>query len=139
MSNNSGGISQSNSGSVLGGMQAAVGNCNKQVMSTEMSPVLNVPAQFEVVEFLEKIECILRDAELPEVAKSKAVKYIEAAKIEAEESEPDKQLIFKNLERVTKNLGELDKTLDVSKRISEKIIPFIRLISSWLGMTIGFF
>lgn len=137
MSKNPGGISQSNSGSMAGGMQAAIGNHNKQAMSTETASVSNIPTQAEVVDLLAQIERIIRDAELPEVATSKATKYIEAAKVEAGESEPDKQLISKNLERVTKNLEEVDKTVDVSKRIGEKVVPLVIRIASWLGMAIG--
>ena len=137
MSNNPGGITQSSSGSMGGGMQAAIGNDNKQVMSAETSSDSNSPTQAEVVELLAQIERIIRDAELPEVAISKAIKYIEAAKIEAEESEPDKQLISKNLERVTKNLEEVDKTVDASNRIFEKVVPLMMRIGSWIGMAIG--
>lgn len=137
VSNNPGGISQSNSGSMTGGMQAAIGNYNKQRMNAETSSASNTPTQAEVVELLAQIERIIQDAELPEVATNKATKYIEVAKIEAEESEPDKQLISKNLERVTKKLEEVDKTVDTSKRIFEKVVPLVMRISSWIDMAIG--
>ena len=137
MSNNPGGISQSNSGSMSGGMQAVIGNYNKQGMNAETSSASNTPNQAEVVELLAQIGRIIRDAELPEVAMSKSAKYVEAAKAEAEESEPDKQLISKNLERVTKNLEEVDKTVDTSKRIFEKVLPLVIRISTWLGIAAG--
>lgn len=132
MSSNPGGISQSNSGSMSGGMQAAIGNHNKQTMSNEDSAP-NIPTQAEVVELLAQIEQLIQSAELPEAVKEKAKKYVETAKIEAEEKEPDKQLISRNLERVTKNLEEADKTVDASKRIFEKIVPLVVRIVSWLG------
>lgn len=132
MSSNPGGISQSNSGSMSGGMQAAIGNHNKQTMSNEDSAP-NIPTQAEVVELLAQIEQLIQSAELPEAVKEKAKKYVETAKIEAEEKEPDKQLISRNLERVTKNLKEADKTVDASKRIFEKIVPLVVRIVSWLG------
>ena len=128
MSSNPGGISQSNSGSMSGGMQAAIGNHNKQTMSNEDSAP-NIPTQAEVVELLAQIEQLIQSAELPEAVKEKAKKYVETAKIEAEEKEPDKQLISRNLERVTKNLEEADKTVDASKRIFEKIVPLVQ----WSG------
>jgi len=137
MSNNPGGISQSSSGSMGGGMQAAIGNDNKQVMSAETSSDSNSPTQAEVIELLVQIEHIIRDAKLPEVATNKAIKYIEAAKIEAEESEPDKQLISKNLERVTKNLEEVDKTVDASNRIYEKVVPLVMRIGKWIWTALG--
>jgi len=132
VSSNPGGISQSNSGSMSGGMQAAIGNHNKQTMSNEDSAP-NIPTQAEVVELLAQIEQLIQSAELPEAVKEKAKKYVETAKIEAEEKEPDKQLISRNLERVTKNLKEADKTVDASKRIFEKIVPLVVRIVSWLG------
>lgn len=137
MSNNPGGISQSNSGSMSGGMQAAIGNHNKQVMSNEVSATSSTPTQAEVIDLLTQIEQIIQQAQLPEAAKEKAAKYVETAKVEAEEAEPDKQLISKNLERVTKNLEEVDKTVDTSKRIFEKVIPLVIKIASWLGTAAG--
>jgi uncharacterized caspase-like protein len=137
VSNNPGGISQSNSGSMLGGMQAAIGNDNKQAMSTKASDASNVPTQAEVVELLAQIEHLIRNAELPEAVKGKTTKYIEAAKVEAEEAEPDKKLISKNLERVTKNLEEVDKTVDTSKKIFEKVVPLVMKVASWLGIAAG--
>ncbi|MCY7272746.1 MAG: hypothetical protein LH702_03095 [Phormidesmis sp. CAN_BIN44] len=113
-------------------MQAAIGNHNKQTMSAEGSSP-NIPTQTEVVELLAQLEQLIQSAELPEAVKEKAKKYVETAKIEAEEKEPDKQLISRNLERVTKNLEEADKTVDASKRIFEKIVPLVVRIVSWLG------
>lgn len=137
MSSNPGGISQSNSGSMAGGMQAAVGNYNNQAMSTEASTTSSTPTQAEVIGLLAQIEQLIRNAELPESVQEKTTKYLETAKIEAEETEPDKQLIAKNLERVTKNLEEVDKTVDTSKRIFEKVVPLVTKITSWLGMAVG--
>jgi hypothetical protein len=81
---------QSKSGAMAGGMQASIGNHNKQIMSAETSSASNIPTQAEVVELLAQIECLVRDAELSKVATRKAAKYIEAAKIKAEKSVPDK-------------------------------------------------
>ncbi|MFM6206211.1 hypothetical protein [Planktothrix sp.] len=136
MSNNPGGISQSNSGSMSGVMQAAIGN-NKQAINSEGSSTSNVLNQAEVVELLTQIGQMIRNAELPGEVKEKATKYVEAAKAEAEEPEPDKQLISKNLERVTKNLEEVDKTVDTSKRIFEKVFPSLVKIAGWLGTEAG--
>ncbi|HEY9874134.1 MAG TPA: hypothetical protein V6D12_11895 [Candidatus Obscuribacterales bacterium] len=137
MSNNPGGISQSNSGPMSGGMQAAIGNNNKQGMSTEGSSASNVPTQAEAIDLLAQIEQMIRSAELPEPAKEKTTKYIEAAKVEAEEEKPNKHLISQNLERVTKNLEEVDKTVDTSKRIFEKVVPLVVKVAGWLGTAAG--
>lgn len=137
MSNHPGSISQSNSGSMSGGMQAAIGNHNKQTMSNESFSVLNIPTKAEVIELLAQIEKTIENADLPEAVKGKVTKYVETARVEAEEEKPDKQLISKNLERVTKNLEEVDKTVDASKRIFEKVAPFLIKVASWLGTAAG--
>lgn len=137
MSSNPGGISQSNSGYMFGGMQAAFGNNNVQTLSSGVDVVSDIPAQAELVQVLEQVDKIIRNSELSEVVKAKAIKYIETAKIEAEEEEPDKQLISKNIERVAKNLEEVDKTVDAGKRIFEKIIPLLKRIVSLLGAAAG--
>jgi uncharacterized membrane protein len=120
-----------------GGMQATTGNYNNQAMRNEGSSASNVLTQAEVVELLAEIEQMIRNAELPGAVKEKATKYVEAAKVEAEEEEPDKQLISKNLERVTKNLEEVDKTVDTSKRIFEKVVPLVVKVAGWLGTAAG--
>lgn len=122
---------------MAGGMQAAIGNNNQQVIGAETSATSTTPSQMEVFELLTKIEHILQETNLPEATVRKTAKYLEAAKIEAEESEPDKQLISKNLERVTKNIEEVDKTVDASKRILDKVIPLVNRIAIWIGVAIG--
>ena len=86
MSSNPDGISQSNSGSMSGGMQAVIGDHNKQTMSNEESYASNISTQTEVVELLAQIEQLIQSAQLPEAAKEKAKKYLETAKINT----PDK-------------------------------------------------
>lgn len=133
MSNNPDGITQSNSGSMSGGMQAAIGNQNKQTMSSEGASSSDMPTQAEIVELLVQIQQIIQQSELPEIAKGKIAKYVETAKVEAEEKEPDKQLVSKNLERVTKSLEEIDKTVDTSKRVFGKVVPLLVKVASWIG------
>lgn len=120
-----------------GGMQATTGNYNNQAMRNEGSSVANALTQAEVVELLGQIEQTIRNAELPGAVKEEATRYVEAAKAEAEEEEPDKQFISKKLERVTKNLEEVDKTVDTSKRIFEKVVPLVVKVAGWLGAAAG--
>ncbi|WP_348230319.1 hypothetical protein [Trichocoleus desertorum] len=118
-------------------MQAAIGNYNKQTMSNERSPALNVPTQAEVVELLAQIKQLISNSDLPGAVKEKATKHVEAANVEVEEEEPDKQLISKHLERVTKTIEEVDKTVDTSKRIFEKVVPLVVKVAGWLGTAAG--
>ena len=135
MANSSGGISQTNSGSMAGGMQAAIGNNN--VMNNEGISSLHVPTKVEVVNLLTQIEQLIQNSDISHIEKTKSQKYLDSAKTEVEEREPDKELVSKNLERVAKNLETVDKTLDTSKKIFEKSIPLIKKIAIWLGAAAG--
>ncbi len=134
MSNNSGKISQSNSGGGI--QQAAIGTSINQSINNQISAGDKL-TQSEVIEILSNIEKMILGSELPEEVKQKTAKYAELAKIEASEHEPDKQLISKNLERVTKNLEEVDKTVDTGKRIFEKVFALVTKVSAWLFTPIG--
>ncbi|NEP76453.1 hypothetical protein [Okeania sp. SIO2G5] len=136
MTKRPGSITQSNSGSMSGGLQAAIGSNNSQVMNSTGSTKSNELSQAEAVEVLEQIKVLISNSVIPEVAKGKAATYVEAAKIEAEEANPDKQLISRNLERVTKNLEEVDKTVDAGKSILSKIIPLTLKLATWLGAAV---
>ena len=135
MANSSGGISQTNSGSMAGGMQAAIGNNN--VMNNDVTYSLPVPTKAEVVNLLTQIEQLIQNSDISDIEKTKSKKYLDTAKTEIEEKEPDKELVSKNLERVAKNLETVDKTLDTSKKIFEKSIPLIKKIAIWLGAAAG--
>lgn len=135
MANSSGGISQTNSGSMAGGMQAAIGNNN--VINNEGKSSLSVPTQSEVVNLLTQIEQLIQNSNISDIEKAKSQKYLNSAKTEVEEKEPDKELVSKNLERVAKNLETVDKTLDTSKKIFEKAVPLIKKIAIWLGAAAG--
>jgi len=137
MANGSGRISQSNSGFMSGGMQAATGNNNYQVMKNEGSSSLNVPTQSEVVDLLIQIEKLIQDSRLDETDKNKIQIYLAPAKAQADEKQPNKSLISSNLEQLTKNLQELDKTADAGKQVFEKAVPLIKKIAIWLGTTAG--
>lgn len=119
-----------------GGMQSAIGSNNSQVMNSTGSTKSNELSQAEAVEILEQIKVLINNSLIPEMAKGKAATYVEAAKIEAEEENPDKQLISRNLERVTKNLEEVDKTVDAGKSILSKVIPLTLKLAAWLGSVV---
>lgn len=67
MTHNPGGISQSNTGSMGGGQQGAIGNNNSQAMTSQTdAPAGQQLTQQEVIEKLAQIEDLIRrSAELP--------------------------------------------------------------------------
>ena len=68
--NKPGSISQSNSGFMTGGMQAAIGNNNNQAMSSQGSAVSS-SQQDDIVEILAEIERMIHESEIPEKVKGK--------------------------------------------------------------------
>lgn len=137
--NNPGSISQSNSGSMTGGMQAVIGNNNNQAMSSQGSAVSS-SQQDDIVKILTEIERVIHNSEIPERVKEKNLSYIKAAKSEISEEEPDRQILSKHLERVSKSVAEVDKTMDSSVRITEKVSILVAKISTLLtAMNPGLF
>lgn len=129
-------ISQSNTGSMSGGQQASIGNNNQQTMTTAHSTA-PMPSQAEVLQLLAELESLVQAAELPTAEKDKATKYLGAAQAEAEEDEPEKGLIAKNLERATKTLKSADEAVGAGVSIFEKVAPIVRKIAPWLGAAAG--
>lgn len=138
MNNYPGGIHQANSGFMSGGMQAAVGNNNTQVTANDASSSEMI-TQSEVAELILQIKQAIQALDIPDSAKENSIKCLDIAKLEAEEEEPDKEFVSKNLERVVKNITSLEKTLDSSQRIMTIISPLLIKIASWLGTAAGSF
>lgn len=141
MSDNPGGISQSNTGSMSGGMQASHGNNNQQIMRTSLAaPDEKQLTQQEVIQMLAQIEQLVEDdPELPEVDKEKSLKYLGAAKEEAQANEPDKHLAAGNLKRVTDTLKTASETVASSKSLWENVKPILVQLPGWLGVAKSFF
>jgi len=118
---------------MFGGMQAAIGDNNQQIAGYQEAP--DEPTQAEVVELLKQIEQIVQSAQLPEGVQEKITKYIETAKLEAAEDEPDKELVSRSLERFTKHLEEVDKSLESGQQILKKVFPLLTKMAGWLGET----
>jgi hypothetical protein len=92
MSSQSGGISQSNTGSMSGGMQASIGDNTQQVMHSQTSQPQGLSKE-EVRELLDQLKEIVRDSLMPESFKKKAESRLESVIHEVEEEETDKQLV----------------------------------------------
>lgn len=142
MTNNPGGISQNVSGgNVYGGMQAAQGENNLQSMETNV--VASGEKQLtkeDVIRILAQLEQLVgTNPELPEAAKEKSLKYLGAAKEEAQTTEPDKQLAAGNLKRMAETLKTTSETVASTKSLWENVKPVLKELPSWLGVAKSFF
>ncbi|MBW4635680.1 MAG: hypothetical protein KME30_28510 [Iphinoe sp. HA4291-MV1] len=139
----SGGISQNISGGQMyGGMQAAQGNYNQQSMDTNVTPSANEKqlTQEEVIQLLAKIEQLIQSAsELPEATKEKSLRYLGAAKEEAQSEEADKQLAAGNLKRMTETLKIANETVASTSSLWKNIQPILIQLPAWLGVASHFF
>lgn len=134
MTNNPGGISQSNSGSMGGGQQGVIGNNNQQTMTTSGSTSTDEQLTTEqVVEMISEIERMIDSTELPEDTKEEAIMYLGAAKKTAEKKEPNKERVKINLEGMAETLEKASKTVDAGNTLWEKAKPILAKLATWLG------
>jgi hypothetical protein len=76
---------------------------------------------------------LIRASALPEQDKSKLLPRLEAAQIEAAESEPDKATIAGNLQRVTDATKSVKSLYDDLKPLVDQIIPWLSSTGVGLG------
>ncbi|MBH8555518.1 hypothetical protein I8751_24875 [Nostocaceae cyanobacterium CENA357] len=139
MSNNPSGISQSNTGQMAGGMQAAIGNNNQQLMQAQTIPAQKALTQEDVLRLLGEIQQLLQRSTLPEEIKQKASTRLEAAVDEVQQKEPDKKLAAGNLKRMAETLEDASKTLSAGKGLVEKVQPILGQLLGWLNVAKSFF
>lgn len=122
----------------IGGMAGQDMNVSQkqQIGTSEPSKPLT---QADVVELIAQLEELFRGSGLPEVQTVKAIKYLEAAKEEAQEKKPDKDFAANNLQRATKVLKEAGETVEAGTGLWEKVQPIITKLLPWLGVGAGFF
>ena len=133
MSDNPGSISQSNTGSMGGGMQAAIGNNNQQVMSAQTAPAEEQLTKDDVIKLIADLEEEIASSKLSDKDKNSINTYLAPVKEELKEQEPDKELIQSSLENATKKMNKLSQTLDAAKKLWDKAQPIISKVAPWFG------
>ncbi|WGV23775.1 hypothetical protein [Halotia branconii] len=139
MSSNPSGISQFNTGQMSGGMQAAIGNNNQQLMQAQTVPAQKALTQEDVLRLLSEIQQLLQSSSLPEDIKQKASNRLGAAVDEVQQKEPDKKLAAGNLKRMAETLEDASKTLSAGKGLVEKVQPILGQLLGWLNVAKSFF
>jgi hypothetical protein len=92
-----------------------------------------------ILDALKQLSDLIQTAPVPESVKQTANQYLEAAKAEVQQQQPDKELIAKSLNRMTETLDAADKTVDSGKRFWKLIKPLLVKIATWLGAAAGKF
>ena len=92
----------------------------------------------KVVEMLAHLEERIQSLTvLSETDREKSVKRLEAAKVEAQESEPDKDSIANSLKRVNNTLKEAGKTTTEAKELVNELFPTVKKVAGYLGYAVG--
>lgn len=137
-SKESGGISITNPGSIGGGINAAIGDNNKQEQNVNSAKPTEEEqlSQADVITQIAKIEEIINTSALPEETKKDITSYLSAAKTAINQDKPKKNLALPNLQEVSTTLDSVGTTLDSGKNIWEKVKPILVPIFTWLGSSL---
>ncbi len=92
----------------------------------------------DVLELMVRLEAILMNSEFSEEHKERIAKHLEVAKVEVEETEPDKEYVAKSLQKVTNVLKDASETVDASKSLWETTKPIMKRLLPWLKVVPGF-
>ena len=135
MTNNFGGISQSNTGSMGGGQQAATGNHNKQTMSNQADTSAGEQlSQQQVLQLLTELKQSINESEIPVEIKEEATTYLSAARKAIEKEEPNKERAKINLEGVAEELEKASKVAGTGITLFTKVKPILLKVVGWLGV-----
>ena len=139
MTNDPGRIYQNvSSGNMYGGMQAMQGNNNQPTMETHT--VTSDGEQLnkeDVIQMLAHIEeLVTKHPELSEAEKQQSLQYLRAAKVEANEPEPDKEFLCKSLQKGTRLLEATNDASESAKTLWETTKPILSKLAFWLGTSI---
>jgi hypothetical protein len=109
------------------------GNVNQELSNTQGEAEKQLtPA--EVVELIAQIETLFRDSDLPEAQKEKALKYLDSAKEEAQETEPNKNIAVTSFQRASKVLKDTNEAFGAGQGLLEKLKPLAETLAPWFGI-----
>ncbi len=105
-----------------------------QISHTLPAEVDEVQTAVDVVHILEEIESFMRTSVLGEADLKRYLNYLEAARVELSQEEPDKKLVAVNLDSFGEKIKKLDDTLNSTEKILNIIQPVLKKLTPWLGV-----
>jgi uncharacterized protein YjbI with pentapeptide repeats len=138
VTNNPGGISQSNSGSMGGGMQANIGDSNRQDMSIQAAAAEGENlTQPEVINLLAELEQTIGGSDIPDEIKEEATTYLKAAKKAIEKENPNKERAKINHEAVIQALEKGREVAEAGTALLQQVRPILVKVLPWFGLALG--
>ncbi|AOY82997.1 MULTISPECIES: hypothetical protein [Moorena] len=136
MTNNPGGISQFNTGSMGVGQQAATDGSsqNQQITSIqEPGSVGEQVTQQDMLQMLAQLDQMVSSAEIPAEIKEEVATYLSAARKAVEKEKPNKERVKINLEGVAEELKEASNDTEAGANLFKKVKPILGKVVDWLG------
>jgi hypothetical protein len=95
--------------------------------------------QEEITELLTELVAVFRQSGLAQAQVEKALIRLESAREEVIESEPDKELIAKSIQRALRTIQENSVSGEQEAEVLREIRPILRQLSRWLGVSSKYF
>lgn len=134
--------SQSTSGVTATGGQVQVGQAGEdlsQTQSGQMATQQQGLTGTEVLALLDQLRGAIDGAAITPEQKQKLFSYLQSARQEATEPEPDKELIGQNLKRVGETMKTLKDTTEAGKSLWQTGKEVLKAIAPWVGVATAFF
>jgi hypothetical protein len=130
--------SQSISGVSISGSQVQLGQAEGNLVQSQQDNQATIAEQgltaTDIVKLFVEIETLVRQSALLDTEKGKAIAYLTAAKEEVEQTEPDKELVAKNLKRASDTIKTTSETVESGKKLWETVQKILPPVVAWLGV-----
>jgi hypothetical protein len=127
------------SGGTVSGQVAQAGGNVTQTQHINQGSLEKQLTVTEVVDLITQIETYLNGTALPDDLKNKAMTHLEAAKVSAQEKEPDKDYTAKSLQKATTIMKQTSETIAVGQTLWSRVQPLVQQLLPWLGVASHFF
>jgi len=92
------------------------------------------PSQQEAIALLVQLEDLLQQSSLPPTDKQKAIQYLDSAREEAQEDEPDKDYALKSFQKATKVIQSAGQTIEATSLLWDNVEGIAQKLAPWFGV-----
>ncbi|MEM7771035.1 MAG: hypothetical protein AAF327_11060 [Cyanobacteria bacterium P01_A01_bin.37] len=92
------------------------------------------PTSAEVMELFHELEALVTSSSLAAGEQAKALKYLDAAKEEAQADEPEKEFALKGFQKATQVLKEAGDTVEATSTLWKQVEAIASKLAPWFGV-----
>lgn len=129
-------------GGNISGSQVQISQAGSDVTATQRGHSDNraqVITTAEVLQWLEKLETVVKASGLDEAQQDEVLDYLKPAKREAAKENANKSLVGENLKQVSEAIKNLKETSEAGKSLWQTGTEVLSAIAPWLGVAAHFF